>query len=91
MPIKTPAFILDESQLIANLTTLAQLRQQSGCKVLYAVKALPCSRVLDITKPFGLLSEFFIKTPANKIITARMIIIKIIMFLFDFILEIMWG
>lgn len=52
MPIKTPAFILDESQLIANLTTLAQLRQQSGCKVLYAVKALPCSRVLDIAKPF---------------------------------------
>ncbi len=52
MPMKTPAFIINEAQLIANLTTLAQIRQQSGCKMLYALKALPCSRVLEIAKPF---------------------------------------
>ncbi len=52
MNIKTPAFIIDEAQLIANLMQLAEIRDQSGCKVLYAMKALPCSRVLEIAKPF---------------------------------------
>ncbi len=52
MVIKTPAFILNETQLLANLTTLADIRQKSGCKILYAMKALPCSRVLEIAKPF---------------------------------------
>ncbi len=52
MNIKTPAFIIDEAQLVANLTKLADIRKQSGCKVLYAMKALPCSRVLEIAKPF---------------------------------------
>ncbi len=52
MDIKTPAFILDESQLISNLTQLAQIREQSGCKILYAMKALPCTHVLEIAKPF---------------------------------------
>lgn len=52
MPVKTPAFILDEAQLVSNLTTLAQIREKSGCKVLYAIKALPCVRVLEIAKPF---------------------------------------
>ncbi len=52
MPIKTPAFILNETQLVSNLTTLAEIREKSGCKVLYAMKALPCARVLEITKPF---------------------------------------
>ena len=52
MLVDTPAFILNEATLNTNFNTLAQLRQQSGCKVLYAIKALPCSRVLDIAKPF---------------------------------------
>lgn len=52
MNIQTPAFILDEAQLVSNLTQLAQIREQSGCKVLYAIKALPCSSVLDIAKSF---------------------------------------
>lgn len=52
MNIKTPAFIIDEAQLISNLMQLAEIRDQSGCKVLYAMKALPCSRVLEIAKPF---------------------------------------
>lgn len=52
MSYKTPAFILDEAQIVSNLTTLSQIRQQSGCKILYAMKALPSMRVLKIAKPF---------------------------------------
>ena len=52
MLMKTPAFILDETQLLTNLNILADIRKKSGCKVLYAIKALPCSRVLEIAKPF---------------------------------------
>lgn len=52
MLVDTPAFIIDEATLHANLTTLTQLRKASGCKVLYAMKALPCSAVLEIAKPF---------------------------------------
>ncbi len=52
MSITTPTFIVDEAQIISNLKTLADIRKQSGCKVLYAMKALPCSRVLEIVKPF---------------------------------------
>ena len=52
MLIDTPAFIINEATLKTNLNTLEQLRKQSGCRVLYAMKALPCSRVLEIAKPF---------------------------------------
>ncbi len=52
MLMKTPAFILDETKLLTNLNILADIRKKSGCKVLYAMKALPCSRVLEIAKPF---------------------------------------
>lgn len=52
MRIQTPAFILDETALHANLTTLTHIKKQSGCKVLYAIKALPSSHVLDFAKPF---------------------------------------
>lgn len=52
MEIKTPAFVLNEAQLIQNLTTLASIREQSGCKILYAIKALPCVKVLEIAKSF---------------------------------------
>ncbi len=48
----SPAFMLDETQLIKNLDVLATLRQQSGCKVLYSIKSLPFSTVLAMAKPF---------------------------------------
>jgi carboxynorspermidine decarboxylase len=43
----TPAFILDEAELIKNLQGLSTLRKQSGCKVLYSIKALPFSAFLE--------------------------------------------
>ncbi|MDD2724793.1 MAG: carboxynorspermidine decarboxylase [Methylovulum sp.] len=50
--IATPAFVLDEAQLLANLQSLAALRQQSACKVLYSIKSLPFTQVLKLAKPF---------------------------------------
>ena len=52
MLIDTPAFIISEATLKTNLNTLAQLRKHAGCKVLYAMKALPCSHVLEMAKSF---------------------------------------
>ncbi len=51
LALPTPALILDADNIIRALHTLADLRQQSGCKVLYSVKALPLSTVLATAKP----------------------------------------
>ncbi len=48
----SPAFVLDETELVNTLSTLNGLRTQSGCKLLYSIKSLPFSRVLDIAKPY---------------------------------------
>lgn len=43
LPVKTPAFVYDESALSSALSYLAGLRTQAGCKLLYSLKsfALP--------------------------------------------------
>lgn len=46
----TPAFIVNTNILLDNLALLNKLRQQSGCKVLYSIKALPLSTVLERVK-----------------------------------------
>jgi carboxynorspermidine decarboxylase len=43
----TPAFILDLDQVNANLQPLKHLRQATDCKVLYSMKALPLSGLLN--------------------------------------------
>jgi len=48
----SPAFVLDETEAAKALAMLADLRNQCGCKVLYSIKALPFSAVLDMAKPF---------------------------------------
>ena len=48
----SPAFVIDETKIIQALALLAELRTKSGCKVLYSIKALPFSAVMDIAKPF---------------------------------------
>lgn len=48
----SPAFVLDETEVAKALAILADLRNQCGCKVLYSIKALPFSSVLDMAKPF---------------------------------------
>ncbi|MDZ4154842.1 MAG: carboxynorspermidine decarboxylase, partial [Methylicorpusculum sp.] len=48
----SPAFVIDEADIVECLQVLSQLRAQSGCKVLYSVKALPLSYVLETVKPY---------------------------------------
>jgi carboxynorspermidine decarboxylase len=48
----SPAFVLDEIEVTKALEILANLRTQCGCKVLYSIKSLPFSAVMDIAKPF---------------------------------------
>jgi carboxynorspermidine decarboxylase len=47
----SPALVLDEDALIQALQALSTLRERSGCKVLYSIKALPMSAVLETVKP----------------------------------------
>lgn len=48
----SPTFVIDEAAIVECLQVLSQLREQSGCKVLYSVKALPLSYVLETIKPY---------------------------------------
>lgn len=48
----SPAFVLDETEVIKALETLAGLKTQCGCKVLYSIKSLPFSAVMDMANPF---------------------------------------
>ena len=47
---QTPAYIFDEKQIDHNISQLTQLSEQSGCQVLYSIKALPLARVLQKAK-----------------------------------------
>jgi carboxynorspermidine decarboxylase len=48
----SPAFVLDTEEIIHTLEALNFLRHQCGCKVLYSIKSLPLSSVLEIAKSF---------------------------------------
>ena len=48
----SPAFVLDAEEIINTLKVLNTLRHRCGCKVLYSIKSLPFSPVLEIAKPF---------------------------------------
>jgi carboxynorspermidine decarboxylase len=46
----TPAFVVDEMEVTRALAVLTELKKQCGCKVLYSIKALPFSAVMDMAK-----------------------------------------
>jgi len=48
----SPAFVLDEEEVINTLKMLESLRQQCAIKILYSIKSLPFSSVLERVKPF---------------------------------------
>lgn len=48
----SPAFVLDECEVIKTLAVLAELRAQCGCKVLYSIKSLPLTAVMGMAKPY---------------------------------------
>lgn len=43
----SPAFVLDVDQVLANLQPLQRIKQATGCKLLYSVKALPLASLLQ--------------------------------------------
>ena len=47
----SPAFLLDQGCVIKTLNKLDRLRRESGCKVLYSIKSLPFTSVLQWVKP----------------------------------------
>lgn len=49
---KTPAYVFDESIIDNNLTQLVNLKNKSGCRVLYSIKALPLGQVLNKAKDY---------------------------------------
>lgn len=49
---QSPAMVFDADSLANTLELLATLRAQSGCKVLYSIKALPLFCVLDLVKSY---------------------------------------
>jgi len=48
----SPAFVLNEAEITRQLEILAELRSQCGCKVLYSIKSLPFSAVMQMANPF---------------------------------------
>ena len=48
----SPAFVLDAAAVVNTLTLLASLSRQCNVQVLYAVKVLPFSAVLELAKPW---------------------------------------
>ncbi|MGZ8137070.1 MAG: carboxynorspermidine decarboxylase [Methylococcaceae bacterium] len=68
----SPAFVLDKEEIISSLSILNTLRTQCGVNVLYSIKALPFSTVLEIAKPFVdgfAVSSLFEAQLANEILT----------------------
>ncbi len=49
---KTPAYVFDESIIDNNLTQLVDLKNKSGCQILYSIKALPLGQVLNKAKDY---------------------------------------
>ena len=51
IPPTSPAFVIDRQQVQQSIECLNDLREQSGCRVLYSIKALPFMPLLEWLKP----------------------------------------
>lgn len=72
--LTSPAFVVDEDAVVKALKALATLRERSGCKVLYSIKALPLMAVLELAKPYldGLsVSSLFEARLANEVLAGQ--------------------
>ena len=70
----SPALVLDTGEIINNLKALNTLRHRCGCKVLYSIKSLPLTSVLELAKPFvdGFsVSSLFEARLANEILAGQ--------------------
>lgn len=50
--LETPAFVYDEAAIVGNLRCLSDIALNSGCRLVYSIKALSYPAVLDIVRPF---------------------------------------
>lgn len=48
----SPAFVIDEVEVVRTLDILAGLKNRCGVNILYSIKALPLSTIMDIALPF---------------------------------------
>lgn len=67
----TPAFVIDESEIVKNLTGLVDLKESSGCQVLYSIKALPLQSLIKLTAEYldGLsVSSYFEARLAKEVV-----------------------
>jgi carboxynorspermidine decarboxylase len=70
----TPAFVIDEVEVLNALKSLSILRERSGCKVLYSIKSLPLCSVMELSKPYldGFsVSSLFEARLADEILTGQ--------------------
>ena len=49
--LETPAFVYDEAAILDNLQCLSVIGQDTGCRLIYSIKALSYPAVLDIIRP----------------------------------------
>ncbi len=52
LALETPAMVFDQQRLENNLQSLEKLKQASGCKLLYSIKALSMPKVLQVALPY---------------------------------------
>ncbi len=52
LALETPAMVFDQQRLEHNLQRLMELKQASGCKLLYSIKALSVPKVLQAALPY---------------------------------------
>lgn len=70
----SPAFVIDEAEVLKALKALAILRERSGCKVLYSIKSLPLSAVMELSKSYldGFsVSSLFEARLANEVLAGQ--------------------
>lgn len=65
----TPAFVYDEGYILRILDRLERVRQHSGLKILYSVKALPFRPVLEFMAPR--LDGFAVSSPFEALLAAE--------------------
>ena len=63
----TPAFVVDADEVVKTLSRLDGLRHACGCKVLYSIKALPLSTILELANRIKSLTDSTSKTIFNPL------------------------
>lgn len=64
--VKTPAYIVDEAQMVKNLELLQQVQQATGCKILLAQKCFSMFRL------YPLIGQYLAGTTASGLYEARL-------------------